>query len=166
MDSRATQPRAPFGEGPASAGAPSVGEPSFTYAYAAWLIALSSTLVSLFFSEVMELPPCSLCWYQRICLYPLVLIIGAGIVLRDGKFTRYALPLVVVGLGFAVYHNLLYYGVIPETLAPCKLGVPCSSRQINWLGFIGIPLMALGGFVALLATLLLHQRRHRSSEVT
>jgi disulfide bond formation protein DsbB len=181
MDSRASQPRSQPGTQPASQpdsgdtpppaavrGSSGAGEPSFVFAYVAWLIALSATLVSLFFSEVMDLPPCSLCWYQRICLYPLVLVIGVGIVLRDGKLTRYALPLVVAGLGFAVYHNLLYYGVIPESLAPCKVGVPCSSRQINWLGFIGIPLMALGGFAGLLVTLLLHRRRQRasSSEVT
>ena len=107
------------------------------------------------------MPPCSLCWYQRICLYPLTLVIAVGIVLRDGKLVHYALPLVLAGLGIAVYHNLLYYGVIPESLSPCTAGVPCSSRQIDWLGFIGIPLMSLAAFVALLLTLLAHRRAQR-----
>jgi disulfide bond formation protein DsbB len=135
--------------------------PPFFFAYVAWAVALLSMLGSLFFSEVMKLPPCSLCWYQRICLYPLTLVIAVGIVLRDRRLVHYALPLVLAGLAIAVYHNLLYYGVIPETLSPCTAGVPCSSRQIDWLGFIGIPLMSLAAFVSLLLTLLAHHRAQR-----
>ena len=85
-------------------------------------MALLSTLGSLFFSEVMKLPPCSLCWYQRISLYPLVLVMPVGIVLRDRNLVAYALPLVLAGLGFALYHNLLYYGVIPEDAVPLHRG--------------------------------------------
>ena len=136
-------------------------EAHFGFAYAAWFIALTATLGSLFLGEVMKLPPCSLCWYQRICLYPLTLVIAVGIVLRDRKLVHYALPLVLAGLGIAVFHNLLYYGVIDETLSPCTAGVPCSSRQIDWLGFIGIPLMSLAAFVAILLALLGHHRAQR-----
>jgi disulfide bond formation protein DsbB len=146
---------------PAAAAMPAGAEPPYAFAYAAWLIALSGTLVSLFFSEVMKLPPCSLCWYQRVFLYPLTFVIAVGIVLRDRRMVSYALPLVLAGLAFSLYHNLLYYGVIPETLSPCTAGVPCSSRQIDWLGFISIPLMALGSFVGLLVTLLFHRRALR-----
>jgi disulfide bond formation protein DsbB len=126
------------------------------FLYGAWVLALVATLGSLFFSEVLEYPPCSLCWYQRIFLYPLVLLLPVGILLGDRRVVHYTLPLVLVGLGFALYHNLLYYGVIPEALAPCTAGVPCSQRQINWLGFIGIPLLAAGGFVSILLLLLAH----------
>ncbi len=146
--------------------APPAAAAPYRFAYAAWFIALSATLVSLFFGEVMKLPPCSLCWYQRICLYPLTAVIAVGIVLRDGKLVAYALPLVLAGLGLAVYHNLLYYGVIPESLSPCTAGVPCSSRQIDWLGFISIPLMALAAFVGLLGTLLLHRRALRKTQAS
>lgn len=124
----------------------------------AWLGALAATLGSLFFSEVMKLPPCTLCWYQRIFLYPLVVLLPVGILRGDQRVHLYALPLVVIGLAFAAYHNLLYYGVIPEDLSPCTAGVSCSSRQIDWLGFIGIPLLGLGAFVFLLVTLLMHGR--------
>jgi disulfide bond formation protein DsbB len=134
---------------------------AYVFAYVAWLIAVLATLGSLFFGEVMKLPPCSLCWYQRICLYPLTVVIAVSIVLRDAHLVSYAMPLVLAGLGFSLYHNLLYYGVIPETLSPCTAGVPCSGRQIEWLGFIGIPLLGLGAFVSLLAALLLHRREHR-----
>ncbi len=117
--------------------------------YAAWVLALLSMAGSLFFSEVMDLPPCVLCWYQRIAMYPLVLIIGIGIVTNDLRWKTYALPLALIGLVISVYHNLVYYGVIPESLTPCTQGVSCSERQIEWLGFITIPLMGLASFVAI-----------------
>ncbi|CAN5833006.1 disulfide oxidoreductase [soil metagenome] len=115
--------------------------------YAAWFVALVATVGSLFFSEVMQLPPCVLCWYQRIAMYPLVLIIGAGIVMRDRRVKFYALPIALAGLAIAVYHNLLYYGLIPDSITPCTQGISCTSVQIEWLGFITIPLMSLTAFV-------------------
>ena len=124
----------------------------------AWIGALVAALGSLFFSEVMKLPPCTLCWYQRICLYPLIVLLPVGILRGDDRVHLYALPLVVIGLCIAVYHNLLYYGVIPQALSPCTAGVACNARQIDWLGFIGIPLLGLGAFVFLLVTLLMHGR--------
>jgi disulfide bond formation protein DsbB len=127
--------------------------------YAAWLIALIATAGSLFFSEVMELPPCVLCWYQRIAMYPLVVIIGIGIATRDTSWKKYALPLVLIGLVISVYHNLLYYGVISESLAPCVQGISCTSRQIEWLGFITIPLMALTAFVSIAVLLITYKNR-------
>jgi disulfide bond formation protein DsbB len=129
--------------------------------YLAWLIALLSIAGSLFFSEVMQLPPCNLCWYQRIAMYPLVLIIGTGIVLRDKRIKIYAMPLALAGLALAVYHNLLYYGFIPDSITPCTEGVPCKAVQIEWLGFITIPLMGLGAFVSLALCLLLYRPKEK-----
>ncbi len=106
----------------------------------------------------MKLPPCTLCWYQRICLFPLTAVFAAGIVLRDPKVGAYALPLVLVGLAISVYHNLLDYGVIDEALSPCTGGVSCAERQIEWLGFITIPLLALLAFLSILASLVAHHR--------
>lgn len=125
--------------------------------YLAWGIALVATVGSLFFSEVMGLPPCVLCWYQRIAMYPLVLIIGGGILTQDNRLRFYALPLCVAGLLISIYHNLLYYGILPESILPCTAGVSCTSRQIEWLGFITIPLMALAAFVSLALCLLFHK---------
>ncbi|MEJ7849240.1 MAG: disulfide oxidoreductase [Pyrinomonadaceae bacterium] len=125
--------------------------------YAAWMIALTATVGSLFFSEVMDLPPCVLCWYQRTAMYPLVIIIGIGIAIRDTLWKSYALPITLIGLVISLYHNLLYYGLISESLAPCTQGISCTSRQIEWLGFITIPLMALTAFVSLTACLLLYK---------
>ncbi|HKX29911.1 MAG TPA: disulfide oxidoreductase [Blastocatellia bacterium] len=125
-----------------------------TLPYLAWVIALVSTVGSLFFSEVMNLPPCVLCWYQRIAMYPLVVIIGSGIIMRDRRMRHYALPVCLIGLAVSVYHNLLYYGLIPESITPCTQGISCTSRQIEWLGFITIPLLALTAFAGLTLCLL------------
>jgi len=125
--------------------------------YLAWSISLVATIGSLFFSEVMGLPPCLLCWYQRVAMYPLVIIIASSIIMRDGRMKYYALPICLIGLAVSIYHNLLYYAVIPESLAPCAQGISCTSRQIEWLGFITIPLMALAAFVGIILCLLFYK---------
>lgn len=125
--------------------------------YLAWVISLVATVGSLFFSEVMGLPPCLLCWYQRIAMYPLVVIILSGIVMRDSRMRNYALPVCFIGLAVSIYHNLLYYRIIPESIAPCAQGISCTSRQIEWLGFITIPLMALVAFIGLAMCLLFYK---------
>lgn len=127
--------------------------------YAVWIVALIATGGSLFFSEVMGLPPCVLCWYQRIAMYPLVVIVAMGIVIGDRRWKYYALPLAIVGFAISVYHNLLYYGLIPESITPCTEGISCTSRQIEWLGFITIPLMAFVSFSLVLILLLIFKPR-------
>ncbi len=114
--------------------------------YAAWTQALIATLASLFLSEVMGFLPCILCWYQRILMYPLVIVIGMGILLRDPRIRYYVLPLTILGLGIGLYHNLLYYGAIPEELHVCTSGIPCETRWIEWFGFMGIPFASLTAF--------------------
>ena len=121
----------------------------------AWAQALVATLGSLYFSQIMGLTPCVLCWYQRIAMYPLVIVLGVGILLRETRIRLYALPLSLIGLGIAIYHNLLYYNVLPESIAPCTTGVSCTTRQIEWLGFITIPLLALVAFAVISVCLIL-----------
>ncbi len=128
--------------------------------YAAWFLALAGTVGSLFFSEVMLYPPCVLCWYQRIALYPLVVILAVGIFARDNGVVKYAFPLCLLGLVIAAYHNLLYFGFIPESITPCTEGVPCNAKQVELLGFITIPLMALGGFASIAACLVLSRNKN------
>lgn len=125
--------------------------------YFAWTAAVVATAGSLFLSEVMELPPCVLCWYQRIAMYPLVAVIAAGIILRDGKMKFYALPLALAGLLVSLYHNLLYYRVIPDSIAPCQTGISCTARQIEWFGFVTIPLMSLTAFLLISLCLAVYQ---------
>lgn len=124
------------------------------YAYlAAWSIAIVGTLGSLYFSEIRDLVPCSLCWYQRIAMYPLVLIFPVGILRRDAKLGWYGLPLAVVGLGIALVHLLLQAGVIPESAAPCQAGLSCANIQEVWFGFVTIPLLSAIGFASIVALL-------------
>ena len=113
--------------------------------YVTLVLAIISTLASLYFSEILHLVPCVLCWYQRIAMYPLVPIIAVGILLKDKNFFLYVLPLSIIGWGIALYHNLLYYHFLPESIAPCTAGVSCTSRFFQIFGFIDIP---LGSFVA------------------
>ena len=109
-------------------------------------MATVSTLGSLFFSEVMKFPPCVLCWYQRICMYPLVLILLAGLFPLNKNIFRFAFPLAFIGWIIAIYHNLLYYKILPENAAPCVQGISCTTVQIEWYGFITIPFLSLVGF--------------------
>ena len=126
----------------------------WTLVFACWLIATASTLGALFFSEVMSLPPCVLCWYQRIFIFPLVLLLPVGLFPFDPKIARYALPLSMVGWSLAFFHVLLTYGLIPENIRPCTQGVPCALNQIEWFGFVSIPLLSLVAF-SVINTLLL-----------
>lgn len=111
------------------------------------LIATFSMLGSLYFSEIMHLPPCVLCWYQRICMYPLVIILGIGIWKKDKNIPYMVLPLSIIGLIIAAYHNLLYYNIIPESLAPCTAGISCTTKLIELFGIVTIPLMSLIAFI-------------------
>ena len=126
--------------------------------YIAWITAVISMIGSLYFSEILGLVPCSLCWYQRIVMYPLVLIIGVGIIKKDKHFYDYALPLSVIGGVIAFYQNLLYYSVISEGLAPCIFGVSCITKYVSLLGFIDIPLLALFASIIITATLFIHKK--------
>jgi len=121
--------------------------------FVAWLIASVSTLGALFFGEVVKVPTCVLCWYQRIFMFPLVLILSIGLFPFDRKVVRYALPLAVIGGLIALYHVLLVAGVIPEAMQPCTQGVPCKEQVIVWFGFVTIPLLALLAFVAIVVLL-------------
>lgn len=121
--------------------------------YLAWFQASVATAGSLFFSEVMNLPPCVLCWYQRIAMYPLVLILGISIIRKDGIAKVYGLSLAILGFAIAVYHNLLYYKIIPQSIIPCTSGVSCTSKQIEWLGFITIPFLSLVAFSVIILSL-------------
>ena len=128
---------------------------AWTLLFGAWLVACTATLGALFFGEVMQLPPCVLCWYQRICMFPLVLILPVGLFPLDRKVVRYALPLAAIGWSFAVFHVLLIAGVIPESIKPCTQGVPCSEKVIEWFGFVTIPLLAVMAFSTIIALLIL-----------
>ena len=117
--------------------------------YLAWLTALLAMLGSLYFQYVLHFPPCVLCWYQRIAMYPLALIIPVGIIRKDKNLPLYILPLTIIGGSIAIYHNLLYYNIVPESLAPCVQGISCTTKLVEYFGFITIPLLSLTAFVVI-----------------
>lgn len=128
---------------------------SLTLVFSAFLVSLIATFGSLFFSEIMNFIPCSLCWYQRIFIYPLVFIFLINLLFPDDKMFKYAFPLVIIGWSISVYHNLLMLKIIPEELSPCIQGVPCSVDYLNWFGFITIPLLSFLAYTTILILLII-----------
>lgn len=111
-----------------------------------WVVALVATLGSLYFSEIMRFLPCKLCWYQRILMYPLVIILGIAAVRKDTKQYLYVLPLSVWGMGISLYHYLMQKtSWFKDGAAACG-PIPCDVDYIDWLGFITIPFLALVAF--------------------
>lgn len=125
--------------------------------YIGLIIVLAGILGSLYFSEVMGLAPCVLCWYQRIALYPLAVVFAVGIIRRTAEAWHYAVALIVFGWFVALYNTLLIYKVIPE-ITSCAVGIPCS--QITWslFGVITIPLLSFVAFSVLFILYLLNRR--------
>lgn len=126
--------------------------------YLAWVVALVATFGSLYASEIAKFPPCVLCWYQRICMYPLVLIIAIGIIKKDTFLPLYVIPLSFIGLVIAFYQMLLYYQIIPRSVAPCVQGISCTTKYIEWFGFITIPFLSLVSFAIITVLMYLSLR--------
>lgn len=114
--------------------------------YTSWLIALLAMVISLTLSEVMKLPPCTLCWYQRVFMYPLVLIIPIGIISKDPIIFIYSCSLSFVGLVISIYHALIYHGLIQESLKLCNAELSCKTKQFELFGFVSIPVMSFLSF--------------------
>ena len=124
--------------------------------WAAFVVAALATGGSLFFSEIAGFIPCELCWFQRICMYPLTITTLLAALRGDHRAARYLLPLPVVGAGVSVYHLLVENGVVAQAKA-CELSAPggCATKWINEFGYMTIPTLALTGFVLLIGFLAL-----------
>lgn len=119
--------------------------------FASWGVALIATAGSLFFSEVLKYIPCNLCWYQRILMYPLVILLGVASAKKDYHISLYALILSSLGGLISLYHYLIQkVPALHELGNACGI-VPCNTDYINWLGFITIPFLALVAFVLIIA---------------
>ena len=122
--------------------------------YFAWTIALLSVAISLYYSDIRGFVPCNLCWYARILMYPLVVILGVGIIRRERQALYYAGPLVLAGWLLTLYHSLIQWGIIHETITRCIATVPCTTKYVNYFGFITIPFLGWLAFSAIAASLL------------
>lgn len=112
----------------------------------AWGVALLAMLGSLYFSEIKEFEPCKLCWIQRICMYPLVLLLGIASYRNERWIIPYALPLSIIGGCFSAYHYMEERIPFLAKVLPCRIGIPCNIPYFEWWGFITIPFMALVAF--------------------
>ncbi|MFD1609302.1 disulfide oxidoreductase [Oceanobacillus luteolus] len=126
--------------------------------YTAWLVSIVATLGSLYFSEIRGFIPCELCWYQRILMYPLAVILGIATFQNDRSVKKYILPLAVIGWSISLFHYLQQKVPGFAAIKPCASGVPCSAEYINWLGFITIPFLALIAFTLIVVFMLLTRK--------
>ncbi|MBD1382289.1 disulfide formation protein C [Metabacillus arenae] len=129
--------------------------------FLAWAASFVAALGSLYFSEIMKYVPCTLCWYQRIFMYPLVILLGMAIYKKDYTIAWYSLVLSGIGALISLYH----YGIqkvpfLGQNSISCGQ-VPCTGEYINWLGFITIPFLALTAFIVIFAASFLLIRNSR-----
>jgi disulfide bond formation protein DsbB len=127
--------------------------------YELWLAFVVSAIAtggSLFFSEIAHFVPCELCWFQRICMYPLSIVTLLAALANDRRVGRYLLPLPLVGAGISIYHLLVENGVVHQAQA-CLISAPggCATKWINEFGYMTIPTLALTGFALCLGFLAL-----------
>lgn len=128
----------------------------------AWLVALVATVGSLIYSEVIHFEPCRLCWFQRIAMYPLAVVLLVGAIRRETVVKFYALPLALVGLAISVWHYLIQTFPSLSAGAACDPAVPCSAKYVDVFGFISIPFMAGAGFTLISVLLLLYVKASKS----
>ncbi|WP_047980636.1 disulfide oxidoreductase [Ornithinibacillus contaminans] len=121
--------------------------------YFSWITSIIATIGSLYFSEIKGFVPCELCWYQRIFMYPVPIILGIATFFKDFSVIKYVLPLSILGNFISLYHYLLQKipGLIE--IKPCHSGVPCNLEYINVFGFITIPLLSFISFTVIVILL-------------
>lgn len=123
----------------------------------AWLVALVATLGSLVYSEAIHFVPCRLCWYQRIAMYPLSVILLVGAIRKEAVAKYYGLPLALGGLAISIWHYLIQMNPSLEG-GSCDPLNPCSARYVEMFGFVSIPSMAGSGFTLIVVLLTLYVR--------
>lgn len=115
--------------------------------FLAWAVSVIATGGSLYFSEIKGFIPCDLCWFQRIFMYPLTIVLGTAYFKDDFKIGKYVLPLSIIGGCISLYHVVIQR-VYSATGSAVACGqIPCYTDYLNWFGFITIPLLALIAFI-------------------
>lgn len=132
---------------------------SWKWLLSAWMLAALSTAGALFIGEVMLMTPCTLCWYQRIAMFPLALILGMASYSNDRQGALYALPFAVTGVLIAGYHTLLVAGLVPKAWIPCGTGVSCASQKLDIFNGLQIPWLSLAAFLLITVLLSLYLKK-------
>ena len=134
--------------------------------YGAWLVSLAATLGALFIGEVLGQTPCVLCWYQRIAMFPLAWILGIACLTNDRQVGLYALPLALIGAVIALWHSLLYAGIVKEALVPCQRNGPsCTDSAMLTVGGLPIPYLSFVSFTAIIFLVALFRFNQRHSDL-
>ncbi|MDW3217018.1 MAG: disulfide bond formation protein B [Acidimicrobiales bacterium] len=115
------------------------------------VVALASTLGSLYYSEIAHFEPCRYCWFQRIAMYPIVVVAGVAALRREGSARLTVAVLAGTGLLVSTWHWLIQHNPDWASEASCSLTAPCTSAYVEEFGFVTIPWMAGSGFVLILA---------------
>ncbi len=120
----------------------------------AWLVAAVAMAGSLYFSESAGFIPCRYCWFQRIAMFSLVVVLFVGALRRDRDVRWYAVPLAGFGMVISIYHYIIEWHPQLEG-GSCEVFAPCTTPYFREFGFVTLALMAMCGFAAILALLLL-----------
>ncbi len=110
---------------------------------------IAAIVGSLYFSDVKGFEPCVLCWYQRIFMYSLLPVVTIALLKRERRIYHYTIPMAILGIIVSIYHNLLYTGIIKNEDF-CSRGISCTSKYIEYFGFVTIPFLALVGFAVII----------------
>jgi disulfide bond formation protein DsbB len=142
-----------------------VGEIRRLALWLAWLVAACATAGSLYFSEVANYAPCRLCWFQRICMFPLAGILLVAAIRKDRNVRWYALPLLIAGICLSSYHYLIEWRPSLGEGA-CGIGPSCTDVWFRRMGFVTLAFMALSGFIAIAALIFVQPKKsdNQSSE--
>ncbi|CAM2861176.1 disulfide oxidoreductase [Paenibacillus sediminis] len=132
--------------------------------YMAWLVSILAVSGSLYLSEVLRFMPCKLCWFQRIFMYPQVILLGIACYKNDRRIIPYILPLSVIGGLISLYHYSEQKIPLLAKVLPCTMGIPCNKDYINWFGFITIPFLALVAFILIIVFLSLSKEDSETQE--
>jgi disulfide bond formation protein DsbB len=134
------------------------------FLFFSWLITVFGLVITQYSAIAMHMPVCPLCWYQRVCLYPLVIILGIGAYNDDYKVIRYALPLTIIGALFALYHyaEQMIPGFAPIGFCSSS-GVHCNNIHFQWLGYITYPMLSFMAFVAISVLLVISRRLSKNA---
>lgn len=132
---------------------------AWTFLFLAWLIAVGATLGALFIGEVLGQQPCILCWYQRVFMFPLAIMLGLAAFRDDLAVRVYALPLALIGGVIALYHTLLYAGLLAEAIEPCGKGPSCTDSAMTLFGVVPLPFLSLAAFACVALLLILSSVR-------
>jgi disulfide bond formation protein DsbB len=129
----------------------------------AFIVSLASTLGSLFYSQIAGFAPCELCWFQRIFMYPQVILLGLALIKKDSRIVDYALSLSLIGGVISLYHNYVYFmnGGLNSYCVVGGQGVSCIKRYVLEFGYITIPVMAFTAFLMVVILLLFSKMAHK-----